>query len=94
MNITVYIADRKKNQMMAAFDLCPPYKVFVSMIHYELERQGVDSTNEEFAKRLISSSRRHDDYWIPAVCCDGVLYAADEIREISDGNCSLFIPKG
>jgi hypothetical protein len=92
MKITLYIADRKMNQMMAAFDMCPAYKVFVSMIVSEVERVGTDS-DEEFFKRLISLSRKEKDYWIPAISHNGVLYTADEIREISDGNHSVIIPK-
>ena len=84
MKITLCIANRKENKMMVALDMCPSYKVFVSAIDAEIERQGTDS-DEEFAKRLISLSRKEKDFWIPAIGFNGVLYTADEIREISDG---------
>lgn len=90
MRLTLYIADRKKNQLMSAFDLCPSYKVFVSPVDAEIEREGTNS-EESFILQLIEFSKTRKDYWVPAIDHNGFLYAADGIKEISDGNHIMFV---
>ena len=92
MRLTLYIADRRKNQMMAAVDLCPTYKVFVYSFQHEIERKGNDS-DKAFISRIISQSKTQKDYWVPAVAYNGLLYADEGIREISDGNRIIFVPQ-
>lgn len=93
MRLTLYIADRKTNDFMAAVDLCPSYKVFVKPIEQETERKGVGS-DEDFINRIIQLSKSEKDYWIPAVKYNGFVYADEGIREISDGNKIMFIQQG
>ena len=92
MRLTLYIADRRKNQMMAAVDLCPTYKVFVYSFQHEIERKGNDS-DKAFISRIINQSKTQKDYWVPAVEYNGLLYADEGIREISDGNRIIFVPQ-
>lgn len=90
MKLTLYIAEKRINNLMSAFDMCPSYKVFVHPVQQEIDRQGTDS-DESFFHRIIESSRSQKDYWIPAVMHDGRIYVADGIKEISDGNRIMFV---
>ena len=90
MMLTLYIADRRKNKMMRAFDLCPDYKVFTSPAEEKIERKDIDP-DEEFIRRLITLSTLQKDFWISAAHHDGTLYAAPGIREISDGQRIWFV---
>ena len=90
MKLTLLIADRKLNSMMTAFDLCPAYKVFVTPMEQDIERKGTDS-DEAFILRLIEFSKAEADYWIPALLHNGKLYAAEGIKEISDGKTIMFV---
>ena len=93
MNLTLYVADRKVNALMKAFDMCPDYKVFVSILEEDVERKGADS-DKAFIKRIIEGSQKYPDFWIPAAVYNGVFYAAEGIKILSDGQKEMFLPAG
>ena len=90
MRLTLFIADRKLNSMMTAFDMCPAYKVFVTPKEEEIERKGNDS-DKDFILRMIDFSKSLKGYWVPAIMHDGRLYVAEGIKEISDGETIMFV---
>jgi hypothetical protein len=91
MKITLYVANRRKNKLMAAFDLCPPYKVFAEPMDHDFERVGTDT--DAFACRLIRGSQLDEssEFWIPAVVLNGKIYSSPEIKVISDGKREMFL---
>ena len=89
MNFILGVADKKKNSLLAAVDLCPSYKVFVSWCRGSVDRNGTDS-DEAFAQRIIELSKAQEDYWIPVVILGGNIYAAAGIKEVSDGKQIMF----
>jgi hypothetical protein len=90
MKVTLFIADRKLNSMMTAFDMCPAYKVFTTPVDKEIEHKGTDS-NESFILRMIEFSKSQKGYWVPAIMHNGKLYASEGIKEISDGETTMIV---
>ncbi len=93
MKLKLCIADRQINALMKAADLCPDYKVFVTIVEEEIKRKGIDP-DETFIRRLIELSKSEKKYWIPAIIHEGLIYAAEGIKEISDGEKIMFIDRG
>lgn len=90
VEMILFIADRKINQMMKAFDLCPDYKVFVSrkeLVSY----RTMSKVDDVYVRSLIEKSRDQKDFWIPAIQFGGRMFVADGIMEISDGNKTGFV---
>lgn len=91
-NATLFIADKKQNGLMKAFDLCPDYKVFVTGKE-EVSFKTKTLVDEAYFLRIIEKSKSQKDYWIPAIQHDGTLYVSPEIMELSDGNKCAFVGK-
>lgn len=89
---TLMIADKNINRLMARFDLCPEYKVFVTakqMVSFKTDKM----VNAAYIHNIIEKSREEKDYWIPAIECCGEMFVAKEIIELSDGNHVMFVRK-
>jgi len=86
--LTLWLADKRLNEIMAAFDMCPSYKVFV------LNKSSFDTDKEvtkEFLLGIIEKSRSQETFWIPAIEWDGELISAPELKIISDGKHEAFL---
>jgi hypothetical protein len=93
MKVTLYVADRRINQMMKAADLCDSGKVFVAPLAVEINRQGKDST-KAFLERIVKTPSSDESYWIPAVSAEGEMVITDGINQLSDGDKILFVGRG
>src|ERR1700733_3056030 len=90
VEMVLFVADRKVNQLMRELDLFPDYKVFVSAKERATDRT-TSRVNDAYIHSLIEKSRSNKEYWIPAIQFGGRLFVADGIREISDGNKTGFV---
>jgi len=86
--MTLYVADRKINDFMECVDLKPKHKVYVSLMGVDFETSTL--VHEQYFLDLIEKSRTQKGYWIPAIEFCGLIYCAEEIKEISDGNKIIF----
>jgi hypothetical protein len=90
VNATIFIADKQRNAMMRAFDLCPNYKVFVTEKENVTFRTSTRISKKYFLN-IIEKSKADDKCWIPAIQHGGKLYVSPEIMELSDGNSVAFV---
>ena len=90
--MTLYTADKRRNELMAAFDLCPKYKVFVTGKE-TVSFKTTSLVDRAYIMNMIEKSKAQPDMWIPAIEHDGELYVSPEIMELSDGNKAAFVNK-
>lgn len=89
VQLTLWIAHKKTNALMKAFDMRPDYKVFVSGKQCVTFNTS-EMVNSKYILNLIEKSKEQDDFWIPAIEHCGALYMSPEIMEISDGKHCYF----
>jgi hypothetical protein len=96
IELILYIADHKINGFMKAADLCPPYKVFIT----DKQRMEIEGKASKWNKRsikksimkLIELSKEQENFWIPVIECNDVLYVSEGIKILSNGEHEMFIP--
>jgi hypothetical protein len=87
---TLYLADKKRNNFMRGVDLCPQNKAYVT--DKETIRFKTSTlVNRQYWLNIIEKSKAEDDFWIPAIEHDGILYVSPEIMELSDGKQVMFV---
>ena len=90
--MTLYVADRARNALMKAADMCPDYKVFIEKRTIPIKTTS--NVDEAYIYRLIELSKTQPELegsWIPAIEFCGVLYVDESIKEISDGTHVGFV---
>jgi len=85
--MTLFIADRKINELMKYFGLKPDYKEFV--IPQEISFDAAAEAN--FFLNLIEKSKTDEKYWIPAIQFGSNLYHDPSVKELSDGQQIMFV---
>jgi hypothetical protein len=90
VKMTAYVADRKMNALMAAADLCPPYKVFITS-ECTMRFRTPTKVNRKYIMKIIAVSKDGDNLWIPAIRWKRKLYVAEGIKELSNGEKVVFV---
>lgn len=86
---TLYVADRERNNLMAAFDLKPDYKWFVTPLKVTFEPD--QPPTEEMFRQMIEQSKTLDDEWILAIRYMDNLFADPSVKVLSDGEMEMFL---
>ena len=91
--MTIYIADKWKNNMMRNLDMSHPNKWFVEAPQ-KVSFSTTTKVDEHYFMDLIEKSRDWGEkYWIPAIMFCGTLYVAPDVEELSDGKKSVYLGK-
>lgn len=87
---TFHFGDKEINKFMAAFDLCPPHKRFMTS-SVEVSLTTTTPVDREYWVKLIEKSRVDDIPEIVAIEHGGNLYVHPETKVLSDGQREIFI---
>lgn len=90
--MTLYVADRKMNDFMKAFDLRIDCKQFIDLrdVTFTL-KPGVVIDEEFFMNFIMKSKELMEGYWIPAILYQGNFFYHPEVKVLSDGQREMFI---
>ena len=87
---TLYMADKKINKWMQAFDMRENHKWFV--VPHSATFSTPTKVNEKYFHKIINKSKKADmEFWIPAIEFGGVLYVHESVAELSDGKRGMFV---
>jgi hypothetical protein len=87
-SVTLFIANKKVNELMQHFDLRPDHKQFIETVKASFER--AEPLTSEFFLDIIEKSKKDKDYWIPVIQFGDVIYKDASVKELSDGNNVMF----
>ncbi len=86
--MTLFVADRQRNEFMKHFDLKPDHKWYVTPVEVSFNREVVD---DAFFQHLIEQSKKEEEKWIPAIKYMDNLYKDESVKELSDGQKVYFV---
>ena len=90
-NLTIFVANRFKNNLMKMADLKPDYKWFAEAHDVTFEGKAM---NAKKIMNLINKSENDlKDYWIPAILYKDKLYAHKSVKSLSDGKKQFFLTR-
>ena len=87
--MTLYIADRKQNELMKHFDLRHDHKWFIKRVTVSFKTKT--KVNEQYFLDLIEKSKAEQEKWVPAIEFGGTLYTDPSVKELSDGQQVMFV---
>lgn len=88
--VTLYIANRRVNDFMAGFDLRDPGKWYYDSQVITIDT--VTKVDKAYFQNMIQESKKLKDFWIPAIRCMGNFVVDPDVRQLSDGATTMFIP--
>ena len=80
ITVNLFIADKTKNKLMKLFDLKEDYKEYVEVTTATLTLKENTEIDENFFMNIIEKSKADNDYWIPAIKYNGVMYRDEKIN--------------
>lgn len=86
--MTLYIADRLINGFMAACDLRPEHKQFVTPVIATCHKEP---TQDYFEMILEKGSKLSERFWIVAVLYENTMFCHKGIKCLSDGDKEMWI---
>lgn len=87
--MTLFIEQKRMTEMMRKLDLFHDKKFLVSGTNVEFKTST--PVNEEYFMNFINKSKSSDDMRILAIQYMDNLYCDDDVVELSDGECSIFV---
>lgn len=88
--MTLFIADKKVNDLMNSLDMRHNKKQFFSRA-LEVSFTTTSKVDKDYFLNIIEKSKNEKGYWIPAIEHKGALYVDPYLAELSDGEKSLML---
>jgi len=90
--MTMFIADRKMNELMRCFDMRIDCKQFIEPQEATFTlKEGVVLDEAFFINIIRKSKELMDGYWIPAIRYQDNFFYHPEVKVLSDGRREFFI---
>lgn len=84
----IYVANKQMNSFMKQFDLKPDYKWFIKAYETRVKNPF---TKKKIMNMINSSFEKKQEFVIPAISYDGVLYSRKGVLVLSDGKKEMTI---